>query len=152
MAGVLLTGLGLWVGAPVGAATAAPVARVAQVATTQGANPGLTLGHNAEGELFLAGPASLIVKFCPTGAEIGFVCFFTGLNETGDGVAIYRGDNVPATKCDDVPVTFFSNVSDDTNEAITFGVGTCASKGPIEGTDGPGVDENVYGSDVWIIG
>lgn len=143
MVGVAASGLALSVS--VSAARASAVA-----ATTTASPTGVTTGHNASGDLYIKGPAAIIAKFCPNGNELGFTCFFTGFDETGIGVAIYRGDNVaPGTKCDDIPLDVVNNVFDDTNEPIMLGLGTCANKGPIIGSVLPGVDENFDGGDLY---
>jgi Ni,Fe-hydrogenase III small subunit len=67
---------------------------------------------------------------------------------------VYRGDNRPPSKCDDVPVPFeVANVENETNKAIVVGEGTCALKGPVTDANiDPGADENISPTDIWISG
>jgi hypothetical protein len=148
MVGVAASGLALSVS--VSAARASAVVASTTARTASPPATGVTTGHNSSGDLYVKGPAATIAKFCPQGNELGFTCFFTGFDETGIGVAIYRGDNVtPGTKCDDIPLDVVNNVFDDTNEPIVIGLGTCANKGPIIGSVLPGVDENFDSGDLY---
>lgn len=154
---VLAGGLGLVAIAatPAGASGSAKTASQNQAATLiagVSSGQGITVGHNAEGRLYLLGPAATIMKLCPPGDELGFVCFFTGFSKTGTGVALFVGNNVPATTCNDVPLPFIENVFNDTNQTVTLGDGSCASMGPAFLVLGPGADQDVYPTDVWLIG
>jgi len=133
-------------------ASTAPAAAVTRARATVGTSVGA--GRNAEGDVFITGPAALIRKLCPDTVRIGFVCLFSGIDETGEGIAVYRGDNRPPSQCDDVPVSFLVvNVENETNKPIAVGDGTCALKGPVRDADiEPGVDENIQGTDIWITG
>jgi hypothetical protein len=144
-----------------GASTMASAsARVSQTATSSTSTPpstspsGRAAGQNLEGDAFVTGPADLIRKLCPDTVRVGFVCLFSGVNETGQGIAVYRGDNRPPSKCDDVPVPFeVANVENETNKAIVVGEGTCALKGPVTDANiDPGADENISPTDIWISG
>jgi hypothetical protein len=77
---------------------------------------------------------------------------FTGLDETGRGVAVFRGNDAVDSKCDDIPPGFSaSNVFNDTDEPVELGEGTCSAQGPILDADvEPGVDENFDSADIWI--
>lgn len=148
MVGVAASGLALSVSVSAARASAVAASTARQAAAPPA--PGVTTGHNASGDLYVKGPAAIIAKFCPAGNELGFTCFFTGFDETGIGVAIYRGDNVaPGTKCDDIPLDVVNNVFDDTNEPIMLGLGSCANKGPVIGSVLPGVDENFVSGDLY---
>ena len=123
----------------------------ASTGVAHAANP-VSIVRNAGGDVFISGPANLIKPFCPTTEETGFVCLFSGLNETGRGVAVFRGNHALDSKCDDIPKGFVvTNVFNDTDEPIELGDGTCRARGPIIDADvEPGVDENIYPTDIWI--
>jgi hypothetical protein len=111
----------------------------------------VTFGRNSAGDIYVTGPANVIKRFCPSTLETGFVCLFTGLDETGRGVAVLRGNHAPFSKCDDIPAGFVvRNVYDDTDESIKVGEGTCRDRGPIIAVVEPGVDENILSGDIWI--
>jgi hypothetical protein len=114
---------------------------------------GVTSGRNSVGDVYISGSAEVIRKLCPDNVRDGFICLFSGPDETGQGVAILRGDNQPPSKCDDLPIPFIVvNAENETNRRVEIGDGTCANKGPILDADlEPGEDENIYG-DVWITG
>jgi hypothetical protein len=157
LAVVLAGGLGLVAIAatPAGASGATKMASQNQAATLiagVSSGQGITVGHNAEGRLDLLGPAATIMKLCPPGDKLGFVCLFTGFSETGTGLALFVGDNVPATTCNDVPLPFVENVFNDTNESVTLGDGSCANMGPAFLVLGPGADQDVYPTDPWASG
>jgi hypothetical protein len=109
-------------------------------------------GRNSAGDVYVTGPAKIIKRLCPSTSRTGFVCLFSGLNETGQGVAVLRGNHALDSKCDDLPAGFVvSNVDNDTDEPIELGDGTCANRGPIIDADvEPGVDENIQPTDIWI--
>jgi hypothetical protein len=129
-------------------------AHSAGVAPKANTPPLVTVGRNSNGDTFVVGPADLIAKFCPNNVRTGFVCLFSGVNETGEGVGILRGNNTPPSECDDLPAGFVvENAENDTNRKISLGDGTCANKGPVLDADiEPGQDENISPTDVWVTG
>jgi hypothetical protein len=129
-------------------------ARAAGVAPKANTPPLVTAGRNSNGDTFVTGPANLIAKFCPNNARTGYVCLFSGFDETGEGVAVLRGNNTPPSECDDLPAGFVvENAENETNRKIQIGDGTCANKGPVVDADiEPGQDENITPTDVWVTG
>jgi len=113
-----------------------------------GAGPGVSIGLNNEGNLYIAGPSDLVKGFCPSDLELGFTCFFSGNGETGEGVALLQGNNEARGTCSDIPLPVVSNVANDTNEPIKVGSGSCSDRGPIiSGAIRPGADTNVPSGD-----
>jgi hypothetical protein len=134
----------------VAAVTATTAALAAGVAATPAAaaNLGVGVGISDTGTLYVTGPATLVGVFCPTDVENGFICLYSGDDETGDGVALLIGNNQPSGKCFDMPTFVVENFDNDTNKAMLLGDGTCAHKGAI--TDGdiePETDANTPPTD-----
>jgi hypothetical protein len=130
------------------AVASAGLAAAVAASPASAANLGAGLGMSETGTLYITGPAPLVGLFCPKGVEDGFICLYSGDDETGDGVALLVGNNQPSGKCFDMPTFVVDNFDNDTNRAMLIGDGTCEDKGPITDDDIPaGQDANVPPTD-----